>query len=71
MSDVPVAPARRAAAHAPMPQFPTRDGQLVVGGELLTTLAERVGQTPFYAYDRSLLRQRAAQLRTALPPAIK
>ena len=71
MSDVLANPTRHAPAHAPMPQFPTRAGQLVVGGELLTTLAERVGQTPFYAYDRSLLRQRAAQLRATLPPAIK
>jgi acyl-CoA synthetase (AMP-forming)/AMP-acid ligase II len=42
-----------------------------VGGELLTTLAARVGQTPFYAYDRGLLRQRVAQLRAALPAAVK
>ena len=60
---------RRAPEHAPMQQFPLRDGQLVVGGELLTTLAARVGHTPFYAYDRQLLRQRVAQLRAALPPA--
>ncbi len=62
---------RRAPVHAPMTQFPLRDGQLVVGGELLTTLAARVGQTPFYAYDRGLLRQRVAQLRGALPAAVK
>lgn len=54
-----------------MSQFPVRDGQLVVGGELLSTLAARVGQTPFYAYDRGLLRQRVAQLRAALPAAVK
>ena len=64
-------PARRAVAHAPMQQFPTRDGQLVVGGELLSTLAERVGQTPFYAHDRSLLRQRVARLRSLLPRRIQ
>lgn len=63
MSNMPV--------HAPMDQFPVRDGQLVVGGVPLTTLAERVGQTPFYAYDRGLLRQRVAQLRGALPRAVK
>ena len=71
MSEVSAVPTRYAPTHSPMPQFATRAGQLVVGGELLSTLAERVGQTPFYAYDRSLLRQRAAQLRAALPPAIK
>ena len=54
-----------------MRQFAVRDGQLVVGGELLTTLAARVGQTPFYAYDRALLRQRVAMLKATLPASIK
>ena len=63
--------ARRAPVHAPMDHFAVRDGQLLVGGELLSTLAERVGQTPFYAYDRSLLRQRVALLKATLPPSIK
>jgi diaminopimelate decarboxylase len=45
--------------------------ELTVGGSALSRLAERVGQTPFYAYDRSLLRERVATLRTALPSAIK
>jgi diaminopimelate decarboxylase len=54
-----------------MDQFAVRSGQLVVGGELLTTLAERVGQTPFYAHDRGLLRKRVAQLRAVLPAAVK
>ncbi len=57
--------------HAPMSQFATRDGELVVGGEKLSTLAARVGQTPFYAYDRGLLRARVAELRAALPAGIK
>ena len=57
--------------HAPMNQFAVQAGELVVGGERLSNLAARVGQTPFYAYDRGLLRQRVAELRTALPPAIK
>ena len=70
-ADPTTAPARRLPEHTPMQQFPLRDGQLVVGGELLTTLAARVGQTPFYAYDRGLLRQRVAQLRAALPAAVK
>ena len=34
-------------------------------------LAERVGQTPFYAYDRSLLGARVAALREALPRGVK
>lgn len=58
-------------AHAPMQQFATRNGELLIGGETLLTLAARVGSTPFYAYDRNLLRARVAELRAALPPAIK
>ncbi len=57
--------------HAPINQFPTRDGQLVVGGQPIALLAARVGQTPFYAYDRQALHARVAHLRSALPPAIK
>lgn len=57
--------------HAPMDQFPIQDGELVIGGQGLSLLAERVGQTPFYAYDRAALRARVAQLRRALPAAVK
>lgn len=70
-ASVPGVSARLRPEHAPMDQFEVRDGELVVGGERLNLLAARVGQTPFYAYDRGLLRQRVAQLRAALPPAIK
>ena len=34
-------------------------------------LAARVGQTPFYAYDRGLLKARVAELRAALPKGIE
>ena len=54
-----------------MNQFAHRDGELLIGGQTLTTLAARVGSTPFYAYDRQLLRERVAGLRAALPPQIK
>ena len=57
--------------HAPMNQFATTDGQLLVGGITLQRLAARVGQTPFYAYDRQLLANRVAELRAALPKAVK
>lgn len=57
--------------HAPMNQFAVREGELLVGGQRLTLLAARVGQTPFYAYDRSLLRTRVAALRAALPTKLK
>ena len=58
-------------AHVAMDQFAIQDGELIVGGQPLSRLAARVGSTPFYAYDRGLLRQRVAELRAALPPGIK
>ncbi len=58
-------------AHAPMSQFAVADGELVLGGHKLSVLAARVGQTPFYAYSRALLRQRVGELRAALPGQVK
>lgn len=58
-------------SHAPMQQFAVSGNDLIVGGMPLSRLAERVGQTPFYAYDRELLRARVAELRAALPAEIK
>jgi len=57
--------------HAPMTQFAAQDGELVVGGIPLRRLAARVGRTPFYAYDRRLLAERVADVRNALPAAVR
>jgi diaminopimelate decarboxylase len=57
--------------HARQTLFPVVDGCLTVGGVKLDRLAQRVGSTPFYAYDRSLLSARVAQLRAALPAALR
>jgi diaminopimelate decarboxylase len=54
-----------------MSQFSSQGSQLMVGGLPLVQLAERVGQTPFYAYDRKLIKQRVAELRAALPASVK
>ncbi len=56
--------------HAPLVQFPVVDDVLQVGGMPLTQLAERIGGTPFYAYDRAALSERVALLRRHLPPSI-
>lgn len=56
--------------HAPMDQFAVQGSELLVGGMPLSRLAARVGQTPFYAYDRALLTRRVNELRAALPAAI-
>jgi len=57
--------------HAPMTQFPVADGCLVVGGVPIAELAQRVGRTPFYVYDRAPIAARVATLRAALPDAIR
>lgn len=57
--------------HAALDQFAVCDGELQVGGMPLRLLAARVGQTPFYAYDRQRLRARVAELRAALPAGVK
>src|SRR5712691_1713411 len=58
-------------AHAPMTQFPVVNDCLQVGGIPLTELARRVGRTPFYAYDRSLISQRVDLLRKHLPADVQ
>ncbi len=62
---------REKPVHASTDQFPVQGNELLVGGIPLTRLAARVGQTPFYAYDRALLTRRVADLRAALPAGIK
>ncbi len=58
--------------HAPMREFPVdARGELTVGGLPLTRLAERVGRTPFYAYDRSRVCARVARVRAAIGPEVR
>ncbi|HRY15379.1 MAG: pyridoxal-dependent decarboxylase, exosortase A system-associated [Candidatus Competibacteraceae bacterium] len=57
--------------HWSMSQFPVIDNCLHIGGMPLTQLAARIGQTPFYAYDRRLLDERVTLLRSRLPSAIE
>ena len=57
--------------HAPQTQFLVADNCLQVGGAALTRLAQRVGSTPFFAYDRSLLSSRVAHLRASLPSKVQ
>ena len=56
--------------HAAMIQFPIRDNCLQIGGMPLTRLAQRVGRTPFYAYDRQQITERVAFLRQHLPTEV-
>jgi len=64
-------PARALPVHAPMRQFPVRGPDLIVGGRPLRELAQAVGQTPFYVYERALLQRRVAELRATLPVGVQ
>ncbi|MBV6321869.1 pyridoxal-dependent decarboxylase, exosortase A system-associated [Duganella sp. HSC-15S17] len=57
--------------HAEAQQFPTLDDVLQIGGILLTRLAERVGRTPFYAYERRHIASRVGLLRQVLPRGVQ
>lgn len=57
--------------HSAMTQWRAQNGCLEVGGQSLLRLADRVGRTPFFAYDRRLLNQRLAELRRSLPREVK
>lgn len=50
--------------------FGTTDGRLLVGEIAVDRLAERVGSTPFFAYDRARITSRVAAVRAALPDRI-
>ena len=58
-------------AHVPMAQFPVVGDRLQIGGIPLTELAQRVGRTPFYAYDRALMARRVELLRQHLPAVVE
>jgi diaminopimelate decarboxylase len=51
--------------------WPVTDDCLVLGGITVTSLASRVGQTPFYAYDRGRIDERIALVRRHLPQSVK
>lgn len=56
--------------HAPFAQFSVQDDCLQIGGMALTRLADRVGTTPFYAYDRKKITERVELLRQNLPQEV-
>ena len=56
-----------AGTHAALKHLEYRNGELVWGGRRVTEIAGEVGSTPFYAYDRSRMAARVAELRVAMP----
>ena len=57
--------------HCELPYFPVDGQHLLVGGQRVTKLAEQVGRTPFYAYDRAVIDQRIQLLRDTLPTSMR
>jgi diaminopimelate decarboxylase len=57
--------------HAPMDQFMSAGGELLVNGIPVSRLAAMAGSTPFYAYDRSVVERRLGELRGLLPPGVQ
>ena len=56
--------------HIPMDQFEIVDNQLRIGQLPLTQLTASVGQTPFYAYDRRVIKNQVDTLRNTFPDDI-
>ncbi|WP_293005165.1 pyridoxal-dependent decarboxylase, exosortase A system-associated [Nitrosomonas sp.] len=56
--------------HAPLIPFSVQNDCLQIGRMALTRLAERVGTTPFYAYDREKITERVKLLRQHLPQEV-
>lgn len=57
--------------HAGNTNFSVHNGELIIGKLPLSRLAARIGQTPFYAYEREALNQRVAELRQFMPSTLK
>lgn len=53
------------------PGFDVIDGELAVGGRKASELAEEAGATPLFIYSASLIRQRIAALRSAMPARVR
>ncbi|MBD9444055.1 pyridoxal-dependent decarboxylase, exosortase A system-associated [Rhizobium sp. RHZ01] len=59
------------SAHPSIDMFDVTEDCLAVGGIGLDRLAERVGSTPFFAYDRRLITARVGYLRSVLPKEVR
>ncbi len=57
--------------HFPINTFPVINGEILIGNIPLTQLAQRIGQTPFYAYDRVALTEKMKKLRHCMPHELK
>lgn len=56
--------------HARLATLESEHGMLRINGTPLDRIAERVGRTPFYVYDRAAITRRIGELRAALPDRV-
>lgn len=57
--------------HCPTPYFDARDGELIIGGRKISDVADQLGRTPFYVYDKSVMAQKVRELRDAFPADVE
>ncbi|NNF16946.1 MAG: pyridoxal-dependent decarboxylase, exosortase A system-associated [Gammaproteobacteria bacterium] len=57
--------------HSPITCFDVQNNDLVIGGHTVSELATRADGLAFYAYDRSIMAQKVAQLREHFPRSVK
>lgn len=57
--------------HADMTHFANNKNELVIGGKMISQIDKLVGSTPFYAYDKALIANKVASLKSALPEKIQ
>lgn len=62
---------RQAPKHADMTQFASNNNELVIGGKTISQIDKLIGSTPFYAYDKTLIANKVANLKSALPDKIQ
>ena len=56
--------------HTEMTQFSSKNGEICVGGHTISNIEKLIGQTPFYAYDKSIVLNTISALRQSLPKSI-
>lgn len=61
---------RKQQVHSVLAQIEVADDAFMFGGSPITRIAEEVGSTPFYVYDRKAMTERVNSLRAALPGSV-
>jgi diaminopimelate decarboxylase len=57
--------------HEDMNQFPVNDGQLLIGGQTLDTIADMLDKQVFYAYDKAVVKAQIDLFHKHIPSSIK